>query len=260
MEQMVRLPAASLELHEHQADEVLDPGVLERSTTARRALHELLTPFVEARRDGKGEDLISIFWRDAEELMGPGFTVRDVTSQVTLAFNAGADTTAAMTAAGIYLLATQPDLQHKVREGGQRTVAAFVEEALRLWGTLIFRPRYAKQDLTIGGVEIREGEMIVALSGAAQRDPSHYDHSSLVDLDRERPRDHFGFFRGPRQCPGRALARLELVTIFSVLLERLQDIKLEPSSSQPRFADLMLRRWKPLHATFRDARRPSLGT
>jgi cytochrome P450 len=248
MERLRSLPATALQIFEGQADDSQDQDVVDRAMAAQMEILDMLMPFVLERRDGRGDDLISIFWRDAAELMGPDFTEQDIASQVNLAFQGAADTTAHMTSNCMYLLLTDPELQRSVRSGSTNVRQNFVEETLRLYGTIAWRPRVATQDVQLGGVTIREGEQVVALTLGVQRDPDHYRDPSAVDLHRAKPKDHFAFWRGPRQCPGRALARLELVSIIGVLLDRFDQLRLDPAGPQPQLVDWVQRHWTPLHA------------
>jgi len=128
-----------------------------------------------------------------------------------------------------------------------------VEESLRLFGPLAYRPRWAKEDVQLGGQVIKKGEKVIAVSTAASRDASHYACPAQVDLERRAPRDHFSFWQGPHTCPGRGLARVELAAILDSLLARTRDMHFDPDAPPPRFRFEILRRWEPLHALFRAA-------
>lgn len=92
---------------------------------------------------------------------------------------------------------------------------------------------------------------MIGLAHAANRDPEHYESPLVVQLDRQKPRDHYSFgIPGRRSCPGQGLARTQLTTIVSVLLERTRDIRLDPTMPPPRYTDFFLRKWQPLNATF----------
>jgi cytochrome P450 len=219
---------------------------------------ELVRPHVEERRgaaaDGEAHDFISLVWRGAAELFGPEFTTQDVVGTINVAFAGGSQTTAATAAAGIYQLLTTPGLEERVRAGGEETVAAFVEEILRLYGPTPYRTRRAARDAELGGAQIREGDLLIGLAHAANRDPVRFADPYGVRLDRPSTRDHFSFgIPGPRSCPGQGLARTQLTTIFSVLLERLCEIRPLAGAPPPRYNGFFLRRWAPLHATFEAA-------
>jgi cytochrome P450 len=235
---------------EHNAG-VAPDDVMASGIAAVYEMYDMFMPYIEARRSGTGNDFISLLWRGAEELFGgEDFDERDVANQCIQAFMAGSDTTSSVVANGVYLLLTDPVLQEHIRAGGSAAARTFVEETLRLYGPVTFRPRIAKEDVELAGQLIKRGEMVIAHSSAAGRDPARYDRPEEVSLDLLDAFDHFAFFRGPRQCPGRPLARIELEVLFSVLLERLQSLRLDPAAEPPRYIELMLRQWRPLHALF----------
>jgi cytochrome P450 len=226
------------------------PELVERGRAAVEELGELVRPYVEERRGGDGDDFISIVWRDAEAVFGPRFSIEDVIGTVNVAFAGGSSTTADATANGLYLLLTRPDLAARIRNGEEKALSSFVEESLRLYGPLLMRARLAKKDTELGGVRIRKGEWLLAIGGSGNRDDAHYGHPADVELERKGPRDHFAFHFGARTCPGQGLARMQLATIFDVLLERLDDLRLDPDAEPPRYRDYFRRKWRPLNALF----------
>jgi cytochrome P450 len=218
---------------------------------------EMVRPYVEVRRYSEGDDFISLVWRGAEDLFGPDYDTVDVVGTINVAFAGGSQTTAATTSGGIYLLMTRPGLEQELRDGGEEAIGNFVEEILRLYGPTPYRIRTALEDTELGGVAIRQGDVVIGLAHAANRDPTRYERPFEVVLDRPAPRSHYSFgIPGPRSCPGQGLARTQLTTIFCVLLERMHDIALDPHMPPPRYTDFFLRKWRPLHATFSMQRRP----
>lgn len=189
-------------------------------------------------------------WRDAETLFGPGDRTADVIGTVNVAFSGGSSSIAAAAANYVYILLTRVDLQAGIRAGAEAARSNLVEEALRLYGPTVLRPRVAKRDTQLGGVDIEKGALVILVAGAANLDEARYDHADEVDLDRRAPRDHFTFHAGPRACPGQGLARLQLGTVLSVLVERLVDLRRDPDTEPPRYQDHFRRQWRPLHALF----------
>lgn len=227
-----------------------DPDLLNKGYAAVDELAELVRPIVRTRRDGDGDDFISMVWRDAEALFGPEYDEQDVIATVNIAFAGGSGTTASATSSGLYLMMTRDGLQDELRSTPQETIPRFVEETLRLYPSIVSTVRMAMHDVELGGVQIRGGEMIMLLTGALNRDPSYYSCPHAVEFDRKAPRDHLTFMRGVQTCPGQGLARTQLSTIFSVVLERLRDLRLDPTLPPPQYTDPFIRRWRPLHATF----------
>jgi cytochrome P450 family 142 subfamily A polypeptide 1 len=82
------------------------------------------------------------------------------------------------------------------------------------------------------GVVMHEGDQVIFLYPAANRDPAVFDHPDDLDVRRQ-PNPHLAFGFGPHFCMGASLARLELQVMFTELLTRLPDIHLT-GEAQPR--------------------------
>jgi cytochrome P450 len=225
--------------------EVLDAG-LAASGELRKALHGL----VLSRRDGRGDDLISAVWRDADDVLGPGWDESDVLGFAMVLWNSASGTTIYSTANGLYLLLSRPDLRERVQRE-PALLANLLEESLRLYGLVMNRPRIARKDFEFAGVQIRVGDLMRPVYGAASRDPRHYPRPDEVDLERRLPRDHLSFGTGGHSCAGQAIARIELEDSVAVLLERLPDIELDPDAEPPSYGHgISTRMWKPLNVRF----------
>jgi cytochrome P450 len=249
-----KLPARGDALRERQAQGKPEPELVRDAIGAHREMREMLMPIIEARRDQPEEDLVSLLWRSADEMFGgEPYDEHDIAGQMLVLLVGAIDTMSSATSNALYLMLSKPGLQDAVRSGGRSGISGLTEESLRLYGTVSFRPRFAKTDLPIAGVEIKRGETVIVLSNAAGADPDRYEDPLEVRLHRAQPKDHFGFFRGPRQCPGRSLARLELDEIVGALLRQFSSIEPNPDAEPPRFRNLLLRRWGPLHVRLRSS-------
>lgn len=105
---------------EDRGDPEADRRAIDEGFDAVREAAELMRPYVESRRDGSGEDFISLVWRDAENLFGPHYDATDVIGTINVAFAGGSQTTAASTAGAIYYLMTHPGLEDQIRAGDRR--------------------------------------------------------------------------------------------------------------------------------------------
>jgi cytochrome P450 family 142 subfamily A polypeptide 1 len=74
------------------------------------------------------------------------------------------------------------------------------------------------------GVTIPEGDSVLLLYGAANRDPEVFADPETFDITR-RPNPHLAFGAGPHFCLGSALARLEIRIAFEEVLARLPDLR-----------------------------------
>lgn len=78
-------------------------------------------------------------------------------------------------------------------------------------------PRTARGDMTIGAHHIRQGEEVVVVLAAADRDPRRFAHADTLDFDRTRSRT-LSFSLGPSYCLAASFVRLQMrIAIESVL-------------------------------------------
>jgi len=113
-------------------------------------------------------------------------------------------------------LCRNPELQQQLRERTDLIPQA-VEELLRLYTPYRGFARTAKKDVEIGGRKIAAGQPIALLYASANRDEDVFENASEFNLDRKR-KEHLAFGRGPHQCIGAPMARLELRIALEELL------------------------------------------
>ena len=90
--------------------------------------------------------------------------------------------------------------------GGQRDAA--IEEVLRYRAPVQSMTRIAREDVTVDGATVEEGDTLVCWLGAANRDGTQFADAETFAPDR-RPNQHLGFGYGTHYCLGAPLARLE---------------------------------------------------
>jgi cytochrome P450 family 144 len=139
-------------------------------------------------------------------------------------FSAGGESTASLIGSAAYVLATRPDIQQRVRENPD-LLGAFLEEVLRYEPPFRGHYRHVVRDTTLRGVDLSAGSRLVLLWGAANRDPSHFDHANDFQLDRRSGKGHIAFGKGAHFCVGAALARLEARIVIGELLNRTSHIE-----------------------------------
>ncbi|MFD9549247.1 cytochrome P450 [Nocardia salmonicida] len=138
---------------------------------------------------------------------------------------AGGESTAGLIASSARLLATDLDLQTRLRER-PALVPAFLDEALRLESPFRGHHRHVVTDTQLAGVDLPAGSHLLLLWGAANRDPAAYPDLDVVDLDRPRARAHAAFGAGAHFCIGSTLARLEATAALTLLLDRTERFSL----------------------------------
>ena len=236
--------AHALKLETEPTEE--NKAIAARAVEAAKELDEILRPVVQARRTGTGEDMISRLWAG-----GPGifadWNESDTLDSVRRLLFAGVDTTTHLVANAFHMLLSDDQLMQKVRSGDSQTIASFAEEALRLNGSVQFRPRRAMADTEVAGVPIKKGEMVVVILMAANRDPAQFECPHLVDIERKNPRSHISFLHGARSCPGATLARVELAECLGAALRKFPQLRLDHTAAKPVFGGFMYRSHSPLH-------------
>jgi cytochrome P450 len=86
-------------------------------------------------------------------------------------------------------------------------------------------PRYALEDVEVGGVVIPKGSTVLVIRQSADRDDTQYADPDRFDITRD-ARQHNAFGHGPHRCLGAALARLELELGIGTLLRRFPGLTL----------------------------------
>jgi cytochrome P450 family 144 len=183
--------------------------------------------------------LIGAAVADGDLDLGEGLTI-----MATL-LSAGGESTTGLLGNALYILATKPDLQARIRDD-YALINPFIEEALRLESPFRHHLRHATRTTELRGVTIPAGATMLLMWGAANRDPAQFDQPDEIVLDRPAPRHHLGFGRGIHLCVGAALARLEAEVILTQFLRLTDQFSLDRSHPPERVNSLMVRRFSSL--------------
>ena len=135
---------------------------------------------------------------------------------------AGNETTTNLIGNTVLALFEHPDQWVRLREE-PGAVAATVEESLRFGSPVQGFFRTARQPYAVGETTIPEGDRVLLLFAAANRDPAHYRDPDRFDVSRN-PVDHLAFGSAIHACLGSHLARLEMATVLDVLRARVRDL------------------------------------
>jgi len=150
---------------------------------------------------------------------------RELVSIVVILIAAGIDSTALALASTMYRLIETPALQDELRAHPDR-LANFIEEVLRLEAPVQGLYRRVLNDITIAGVDIPKGAVVVLRFGGGNRDPAQFPDADVLKPERKNARTHLTFGAGPHFCIGNQLARGELRIAFDTLLRKMRNIRL----------------------------------
>jgi cytochrome P450 len=150
-------------------------------------------------------------------------------------FAAGQDTSAKLIGNSLRRICEDTELQARLRADPSQ-IEPFLEEILRLEGSVKANFRLAKRNCRIGDVDIPAGKKIVIWIAAANRDPRRWDDPEDFRIGRPRIKEHLAFGRGAHVCAGAPLARKEVAVLYEKLFEHTSDIKLSETHHGPKGA------------------------
>ena len=174
----------------------------------------------EHPRDGLIQALMSA------EIEGSRLTEEEVIANVIVTMVGGQETTTNLIGNGLLSLLRHPDQIHKLREDSSLIPSA-VEELLRYESPSQHTARLARDDVQMGGRLIRKRQAVIAVMGAANRDPQRFPDPDRLDITRKDNR-HVAFGWAAHFCFGAPLARIEGQIAFETILRRLPRLALDP--------------------------------
>ncbi len=219
-------------------------------------IHRKRLELAERGEEEDGEDLISGLIRASDH--GEHLTENEAAAMAFILLFAGFETTVNLIGNGVYALLRHPEqralMQRALEEGDERLLAAGVEELLRYDGPVeIATWRFATEPVTLAGQRIAEGEPVLVVLAAADRDPERFAEPDVLDLTR-RDNQHLGYGHGIHYCLGAPLARLEAQTAIATLLRRLPGLRLAEDPDDLRWrGGLIMRGLRTLPVTWNSA-------
>ncbi len=144
----------------------------------------------------------------------------------------GFETTTAALSAGMWLLVRYPDQQQLLREQPE-LMGNFIEEVLRFDAPVQGLWRQAVCSANVADTDIPEGANVMMRFGAANRDPRVFDEPDRFDITRHNARNHTAFGFGAHFCVGAALARQEMASSFTAILDRFESFELAEAMPSP---------------------------
>jgi 4-methoxybenzoate monooxygenase (O-demethylating) len=208
----------------------------------RRAAVAQMAPHVEwiasqCKREALSDDGIGAMIHAAAD--AGEVTRQEAELLVRSVLTAGFDTTVHGIGAAMRCLALNPDQFAALRADPSKARAAF-EEAIRLETPVQTFFRTTAREVEIGGATIPEGEKVLMLLGAANRDPRKWPSPDRYDIDRPTA-GHVGFGAGVHLCVGQLLARLEGETLLGAFARVFA--RIEPDGEPTPLLNNTLRGW-----------------
>ena len=197
-----------------------------RSQEALLAMYQYGVKLIAEKRANPAQDFLSVIAAsDLPEGHGePPLREYEREVFVNLLSLAGSEPTRNVIAVGLLALAERPD-QWQALRADRSLLDSAIEEMMR-WSTPTpYNRRTATEDFTFRGVQIRAGDKVTLWWSSANRDESVFADAMSFDV-RRNPNPHVAFGKGPHSCLAVDLARIELRALFSVLLDRVAEVRL----------------------------------
>ncbi|HEX6292827.1 MAG TPA: cytochrome P450 [Herpetosiphonaceae bacterium] len=218
-------------------------GVFTRSLSVRnmfrlyldvRAIIGFMRDLIARRRADPRDDLLTALIQAEDE--GQQLSEDELVSMVVLLLLAGYETTINLIANGTRTLLTHPDQLALLREQ-PALIGSAVEEILRFDSPVAStKPNYTVEEVTVSGVTIPKGAMVMPLIASANRDERVFDNPDTFDITRT-PNKHIAFGHGIHFCLGAPLARLEGKIALRTLIARYPELRLAVEPSEIRYVD-----------------------
>ena len=199
----------------------------ERAPQVIKSLEEMIVYFRSAikeqqqhPRDGLIQALVTA------EIDGDRLTEDEVVANTIVTMVGGQETTTNLIGNGILTLLRHRDQMEKLK-ADLTLIPSAVEELLRYESPSQHTARLAPDDVTMGDKLIHKRQAVIAVMGAANRDPERFPDPDRLDISRQDNR-HVAFAWASHFCFGAPLARIEGQTAFEKVLRRMPNLELEP--------------------------------
>jgi cytochrome P450 len=204
-----------------------DPAIRAAARTDVAAFHELLQQHISAVAGSETGDLLAqVANRPPLERLSDA----EIKRNASIIFFGAISTVEALILNCLFALFTHGQVLQRVK-GNAALIPALLEEVMRWQSPVQSAMRHATTDVVLQGVQIRAGETVSCMLGAANRDPTVFADPDRFDIERPNARKHLGFAFGPHACLGSHLAKLEVRVALETLLSRLSD--LQPVPDEP---------------------------
>jgi pimeloyl-[acyl-carrier protein] synthase len=239
--EMLGIPLAERDTFRHLVEQVMyfstagGPRLKNHADNAQAALGSLIDLFerlIAERRKTPRDDLLSALVQ--AEADGEKLSNEELYAMCVFVFLAGHETTTNGIASGMMALLQHSDQFAALRANQDGLMRGTIEEALRYESPVTRAVRKAREDFEFSGKTIKQGQLVVFLLGAADRDPAQFPEPGKFDITRS-PNKHLAFGYGSHFCLGAVLARMEMDIAFRAILRRLPNLQLATTDLQ----------WKP---------------
>lgn len=199
-----------------------------RAQASLMEMAKFFEPLLELRRKTPCDDILGRL--AAAESTGEVTDTAELLAQCAMLLFAGHETTRNLLGNGLYTLLSDHSHWERLVNKPELTAAA-AKELARYESPVQYTGRRVATDLVLKGARLRRGDLVVALIGAANRDPGRYPDPDALDLDREQGMP-LSFGTGIHVCIGAHLSLLETSVALKALIRRWPNLELGTTKPQ----------------------------
>jgi len=216
-----------------------DRLVLRKSQKIRSILKEIIAN--RKAEKSSHNDLLDMLLNTRYEDTGEVMSEEQLIDEIHVLLFAGHETTANTLSWLLYLLASHPEVQKKLKlvigkinilESPQNDyINAVISEAMRLYPAAWMTERVSLRDDAFNGFSFPKGTIIIQFFYGLHRNKKHWNNESAFDPGRfmfshpekfKKVKNFFPFGAGPRMCIGNNFAMAEMAIILHEFLSRFE--------------------------------------
>lgn len=199
-----------------------------------RDFYNYFTELTNARRQDPTNDLATLIANGT--VGGAPLPDLEMMGYYVIVATAGHDTTSSAMAGGLRALIEHPD-QSALLQTRPELITNAVEEMLRWTAPVRHFMRTAQADTEVCGQKVSKGDWLYLSYKAANLDPKVFEDPLRFDIERHNADRQVSFGYGVHFCLGAQLARMEIRSLLSTLVPRIDTIALdgEPSTMKTTF-------------------------
>ncbi len=194
------------------------PGVLKSTEAMTTYFRERIAEQKSHPQEGLIQSLLTA------EIQGDKLTEEEIIANTIVTMVGGQETTTNLIGNGMLTLLRNPE-ERKRLMSDYTLIPSAVEELLRFESPSQQTGRIAREDVVIGGQQIKKGQAVIAVMASGNRDAERFPHPDTLDITRTDNR-HLAFGWAAHFCFGAPLARMEGQIMLEAMLRRLPQLEL----------------------------------
>lgn len=191
--------------------------VARRAQTSLVAMNAYFGVLLAQRRAVPQQDMVSQMI--AAQEAGGIVTTKELLAQCCTVLFGGHETTRNLLGNGVQALLQHPE-QWRYLVTAPEGLPLALKELLRFDSPVQYTGRRLKVDMEMHGQPMKKGDLVIALIGAANRDPARFSDPERLDVTRSQGA-HLSFGHGPHVCIGAILTYMEAERALRALMRRL---------------------------------------